>query len=353
MTDIAIDPFAAVVGQPDAVNRLRAAATSPSHAYLFVGPRGCGKLAAAWAFAGEVLARAAPDAEAANRFRRLAAERKLADVEVIQPEGGVFRRPEAEILRESVHRSPIESDRHITIATDFHTTNDVAVSLMLKAIEEPPPSALLLLLAEEELAELPTIASRCVQIDFVAIDAAAIVEALVAEGIAADVAASAAAASGGSLDRARLLATDTDLAARQALWSSIPSRLDGTGAAAAQLVAEIRSRIDEAGGPLQAQHDRELAELAEREETFGKRGSGRTELIDSHKRQQRLVRTDELRFGLATLAGCYRAGIETAPDLAVRVAALERINTFLDVMERNPNEALQLQALLLDLPPLR
>ena len=65
MTDVSVgagvDPFAAVVGQERAVDLLRAAAGRPSHAYLFVGPRGSGKLAAAWAFAGEVLARAEAD----------------------------------------------------------------------------------------------------------------------------------------------------------------------------------------------------------------------------------------------------------------------------------------------------
>ena len=65
----------------------------------------------------------------------------------------------------------------------------------------------------------------------------------------------------------------------------------------------------------------------------------------------RLLRTDELRFGLATLAGTYRDGIEYAPDVAARLAAVERIARFVEMMERFPNEALQLEALLLDLSP--
>ncbi|MDH3708059.1 MAG: hypothetical protein OES57_18490, partial [Acidimicrobiia bacterium] len=211
--------FEAVVGQPAAVARLEAAVARPGHAYLFVGPRGSGKLAAAWAFAGEVLATAVDDEVAAQRLRHLAAERKLVDVDVIEPEGGVFRRVEAEILRASVHSSPTEGERHVVIATQFHTTNDEAASLMLKAIEEPPASALLLLLAEHDLAELPTIASRCQVIEFGAVPADDIVDALVADGVDAQLARSVAASAGGSLDRASLLATDPDLAARRELWA--------------------------------------------------------------------------------------------------------------------------------------
>ena len=47
------DPFAAVIGQPVAVDRLRAAATAPVHAYLLHGPHGSGKRDAALAFRGQ------------------------------------------------------------------------------------------------------------------------------------------------------------------------------------------------------------------------------------------------------------------------------------------------------------
>ena len=57
MTPAAIvDPlFAAAVGQPRDVDLLRAAAQAPVHAYLFHGPQGSGKRAAARAFAAALL----------------------------------------------------------------------------------------------------------------------------------------------------------------------------------------------------------------------------------------------------------------------------------------------------------
>ncbi len=43
--------YDAVIGQEYSLTKLRALAQSPAHAYLFVGPSGCGKEIAARAFA--------------------------------------------------------------------------------------------------------------------------------------------------------------------------------------------------------------------------------------------------------------------------------------------------------------
>ena len=52
--------FEGVVGQPEAVAALEAALARPVHAYLFLGPPGSGKAAAARAFAAGLLATALP-----------------------------------------------------------------------------------------------------------------------------------------------------------------------------------------------------------------------------------------------------------------------------------------------------
>ena len=64
--------------------------------------------------------------------------------------------------------------------------------------------------------------------------------------------------------------------------------------------------IDAAAEPLAARQKQEAEQLQERIEQSGERGSGRKELEDRHKRELRRHRTDELRFGLATLVGAYR-----------------------------------------------
>jgi DNA polymerase-3 subunit delta' len=95
-------------------------------------------------------------------------------------------------------------------------------------------------------------------------------------------------------------------------------------------------------------HERETEDLAEQEEAYGTRGSGRRQQDERHRREVRRFRDDELRFGLATLARRYR-------DLAVggRSSAMDATSAITEVggeLVRNPNEALLLQALFLRLP---
>jgi DNA polymerase-3 subunit delta' len=132
--------------------------------------------------------------------------------------------------------------------------------------------------------------------------------------------------------------------------------LDDTGATVARLIGELRSMIDDAAAPLEARQAIEVAELEERIERYGERGSRKRELVDRHRRELRRHRTDEIRFGLATLAGSYRDTLSTSPPVLDPRAAVEAIALVDDAhrsFERNPNETLLLQALLLRLPVLR
>ena len=94
--------------------------------------------------------------------------------------------------------------------------------------------------------------------------------------------------------------------------------------------------------------------MEERIKSMGERGSGKKSLEERHKRELRRHRVDELRFGLATMAGSYRDalvnGTMTRPDRAA--AAVTRIHQSLEALDRNPNEQLLLQALLMELPPI-
>ena len=69
-----VDPWDEVVGQERAVRLLQAAVTAPAHAWLFLGPSGSGKRAAAGAFAGDLLS-AGLETDPAQRTRALAAYR--------------------------------------------------------------------------------------------------------------------------------------------------------------------------------------------------------------------------------------------------------------------------------------
>ncbi len=339
-----------VIGQGDAVRRLQAAVEAPVHAYLFVGPSGTGKRRAAAVFAGELLA--AADPEGAERHRRLAEKEEHADVHVLDPVGNSLRRDEeAEPLIVQASRSPVEGNRKVLIVNRFHTATPAAAASLLKTIEEPPATSIFVLLAEDVPPEHITIASRCTRVDFGSVSADAIEAALVEEGLAdAMQAAIVAAASNGSVERARVLATDEQLALRRDAWWSIPDRLDGTGAVVAALVEEVRGLIDDAGKAKVRQHDAELEALEQREEALGTRGSGRRDMEARHRREQRQFRTEELRFGLATLAARYREAITGGDERRGLLDSIDALRGTQDSLVRNPNEALALQALLLKLP---
>lgn len=347
--------WADVVGQDEAAGRLVDAAREPVHAYLLLGPRGAGARALARGFAALVLSQGL-EGSAAERARRLAVEDKHPDLVTIEAKGRVLRvgspddPGELKSIRDAAVRSPVEGARKIVLVPGIEQAEDEVPAALLKVIEEPPPSTVFVLLAEEVTDPLVTVASRCVVIEFGPLPREAVVAALVAEGAAAQVAADAADAAGGDLDRARLLVTDERLAARRQLWWSLPERLDGSGAAVVAAVAELRAAMDEAQGPLDARHGAELAELDERAQRLGERGSGRAGLVAHHKREVRRLRDDELRFGLATVARRYHAELTHRPDPAVE-RALAAVHAAAECLIRNPNESLLLQALALELPP--
>lgn len=344
------DAFEDVIGQPAAVAVLRAAARAPVHAYLLLGPRGSGKRAAARAFAGELLAAGVTDPDEAARHRRLARAEQHADLVIVAPEGRSLRRTEADAVILEGSRSPIEGRRKVIVIDRFHTAEPEAAASLLKTIEEPPHTAVFVVLAEELLPEHITIASRCVRVDFTAVSSSAIAAMLEASGVAGDLAAEIALAAGGNAERARLLAADERFAARRRAWIEVPDGLDGTGAAVGRLVDGLRALIDDAQVPLQDRQAKEAAELAAWEEQFGTRGSGRKALEEKHKREARLLREDELRMGLATLAGRYRAALVEPATTAAAISAIDRITKANEALQRNPNEALLLEGLFVDLP---
>lgn len=355
MTD---GPWESLIGQPEAERRLCAAVLSPVHAYLFVGPRGVGKRQAARIFAGELLAEAETDPDKASRHRHLASKSAHADIVVFAPSGNSLRLGtrndpgEIPAIIGEATRSPTEGTRKVVVVEEFQSADAPASSALLKLVEEPPTTTIFVLLASDVPPHQATIESRCLRVDFPSVGTEAIAESLVSDGlIDAERARVAATAANGSVERARLLVLDKKLALRRDAWWSIPDRLDGTGAAVAIGVEELRGLIDDALEVKVAQHQRELEELAQREEQSGTRGSGRRAVETRQRRELRHFRTEELRFGFATLASRYREMIVSGQGGESALGAVDRLSHSADALTRNPNEALLLQALLLKLSP--
>jgi DNA polymerase-3 subunit delta' len=338
-----LELWSEVVGQQGAVAELQAAVAAPVHAYLLVGPRGSGKRALARAFAAALLS-SGRDGDDAERHARLALAEAHPDLTVVERHGPFITAAQADEIVVAASRASIEGGPKVLVLDEFHLVTTAAPKL-LKSIEEPPPGTVFVVLAEQVTHDLVTIASRCVQIDLGAIPDDAVAARLVAEGVDPDRAWEAAVAAVGDLRRARVLADDERVALRRRAWEGVPERLDGSGARAVELVDELLAMIGDAMAPLAEVHAAELAELEERVKATGERGSGRRELTDRHKREERRYRTDEIRAGLTELARRYRDQLATSARPSSAIAAIAAITALAEELVRNPNERLQLTAL--------
>jgi len=336
------DPFASIVGQPRAVEQLRAASKQPVHAYLFVGPAGSGKRSAARAFAAALL----------DDDRPL--QNTHPDVVTVEREGASINVGQAREIGRLAARSPGEGNRKILVLTDFHLVEEAAPAL-LKTIEEASASTVFIILADTATRELVTVASRCVRIDFCALPVEVIKATLLAEGIDPQRAKAAAESAFGNMSRARLLAADDAVVARRELWRDIPMRLDGTGAMSAQLSDEVAASLDEAMAPLLEQQAEEEALLKIRAKETGQ-NAGSAKVVEARqKREQRRLRTDELKAGLATLAQEYGRRLLDVSDSESAKAvrdALEAVTWATKALAFNPNEILLLQGLFVRLSQL-
>jgi DNA polymerase III subunit delta' len=361
--------FSGIVGQDRALAALEAAVARPVHAYLFVGPAGTGKRRAAQGLAAGLLCPASPpDGTCESCTRVLAGVHP--DVIQVEREGAAIGIDTAREVIQAAFTSPVEGPRKVVVLHDFHLVRDAAPAL-LKTIEEPPETTVFVILAEHLPPDLVTIASRCVQVEFRPLTAEQVAAALRGEGVGLELAAHLAEASGGRLDRARLLARDQQFEARRQAWRDIPARLDGTGATAALIADELMGFLESSVEPLKATQAAQLKELTERNEraaavvSSGRSGSagragraskaalnaGVKNMEERHRREQRRQRTDELRFGLATLAGAYRQRIESGSGIN-RLSSMEAVR-HIDKLSKdltyNPGELLAIQALLVRL----
>jgi DNA polymerase III subunit delta' len=341
--------LAGIVGQPRARAMLSSFVDSPVHAYLFVGPAGSGKRVAARVFCAALVCPNGGCGTCTSCKAVLTGQHP--DVVVVERQGASISVEEARDIVQLAQLTPRVAERQVIVLTEFHLVDEAGPAL-LKTIEEPPDTTVLIVLADVRTRSLETIASRCVEVEFVPIDADAIAAALREEGVVRDVALAAATGARGNLDRARLLAADPGFVEREARWRSIPDRLDGTGAAIARLADEIVEAGESLVEVLRAQQEAEL-EVADKlaKDAGLKRTPSRKAIEDRHRRELRRLRTDELRAGLALLAATFRARLGSERAAASRVVQLVAINREIESassrLRLNVNERLLLEALFL------
>ena len=206
-------PFRDLIGQHHARLVLQRALESGkiSHAYLFVGPTGVGRLAAARALAQALLCAAGGDdaCGVCGPCRKVAGGTHP-DLRIIAPgrtETGAERRAVAidqvrDLKREAAY-PPYEGKWKIFIVEDTEQMRAEAANSLLKVLEEPPPRIVIILLSESTEALLPTLVSRAQLVRFTLVSANEIADALtIRAGVPAERARFLAAMAGGRVGAA-------------------------------------------------------------------------------------------------------------------------------------------------------
>ena len=119
--------LASVVGQDKTIEQLRGALDQNkiSHAYLFIGPRGCGKTSVARIFAHEI-----------NHFPY-----QLEDsyMDIIEIDAATFTGVDnIRDLREKAMIVPTNGKYKVYIIDEIHMLSTSAFNALLKILEEPP-----------------------------------------------------------------------------------------------------------------------------------------------------------------------------------------------------------------------
>ncbi len=159
------DTFAEVIGQEHVTEPLQRALTNNrvNHAYLFSGPRGCGKTTSARILARALNCEKGPRAVPCGECRscRDLARNGPGSIDVIEIDaashGGV---DDARDLRERAFFAPVSSRFKIYIVDEAHMVTTAGFNALLKLVEEPPPHVKFVFATTEPDKVISTIRSR-------------------------------------------------------------------------------------------------------------------------------------------------------------------------------------------------
>jgi len=295
----------------------------PSHSFLFHGPAGVGKRAAARSFAAELLAEGASDAD---NVRRRVLSGAHPDLTWVRPTGAHVMRTEDvhEPVVAASSRTPFESSRRVFVLERVDTMNDEVANRLLKTLEEPPPFVHLILLTDALGQVLPTVVSRCQPVRFDPLPAEQLAATLQREGVPAARAGVCARLALGNGERARLLATDAGEQLRGDVDGMVAAALgdDVRGPDEPEPWRALLDRAEER----REQAEAAVAEAREQRLASEPRGRERNALEkrfeEIAKRDGRRARTELLDLGLTLAALGFRDLVCVAEG--VPEAALDR-----------------------------
>ena len=185
------------IGHEPALTRLQRAIESgrPAHAYVFAGPEGVGKAAAALEFAAAL--NCTGDAKPCGECRscRDTVAGRHPDVEMVAPVGLCdepdhrdhadsrdLRICQVRRLERLISIAPYAGSYRVAILDAADTLRAESANAFLKTLEEPPAGTVIILLVEREERLPETVMSRCQRITFRRAGRQTVVEALIARG---------------------------------------------------------------------------------------------------------------------------------------------------------------------------
>jgi DNA polymerase III subunit delta' len=307
----------ATADQPAARLALAGAlAAGPTHAYLFAGPPGTGKRAAARAFGAEILATGAADPDDARRRAALDPSPHPDLVWLIPPgTQHLVEDVRDRVIKGAAYR-PFEGERRVFVIEAAEAMADESQNALLKTLEEPPSFVHLILLTAEPAALLETVTSRCQEVRFTPLSAEAIEQRLgVIDAGSPTERAAAASLSGGDADRAAFLLSAPGRDLRAKAESSARAMRDGRAAERPWLA--LLEAAEQAGETAGAEAS---ARVREAQEARPKALRRRREAEEVGRRAARARRTELLDFALGICGAWFRdlaAVGEGAPDLVL------------------------------------
>lgn len=161
--------FEDLVGQEFVVATLQKSISAGkiAHAYLFSGPRGCGKTSSARILAKALNCESGPSATPCGECDSCRAITRGSSLDVIEIDGASNTSVnDVRQIKDEVQFPPNSSKYKIYIIDEVHMLSTSAFNALLKTIEEPPPYVIFIF-ATTELHKVPaTIKSRCQQFNF-------------------------------------------------------------------------------------------------------------------------------------------------------------------------------------------